>query len=285
MNGIIIINKEQGLTSRDVVNKLIKILNTKKIGHTGTLDPIAKGVLVVTVGRATKLCELLTSEYKEYIATMKLGIETDTLDITGNTIKEKEYNVNIDKIKEVLNSFLGKSIQEVPKYSAIKINGKKLYEYARNNINIEVPKREIDIKSIDLISYKEDTITFKCTVSKGTYIRSLIRDIAYKLNTVGTMTDLIRTKQGNFAIENSNTIEDIENNNYKLITYEQALNNYEIVNIDDNTYNKVKNGGIINKEFKNKIALLKYKDDIIAIYKEYVKDVTKAKPYIMLITN
>ncbi len=285
MNGIIIINKEQGLTSRDVVNKLTKILNTKKIGHTGTLDPIAKGVLVVTVGRATKLCELLTSEYKEYIATMKLGIETDTLDITGNTIKEKEYNVNVDKIKEVLKSFLGKSIQEVPKYSAIKINGKKLYEYARNNIDIEVPKREIDIKSIDLISYKEDTITFKCTVSKGTYIRSLIRDIAYKLNTVGTMTDLIRTKQGNFAIENSNTIEDIENNNYKLITYEQALNNYEIVNIDDNTYNKVKNGGIINKDFKNKIALLKYKDDIIAIYKEYVKDVTKAKPYIMLITN
>jgi len=285
MNGIIIINKEQGLTSRDVVNKLIKILNTKKIGHTGTLDPIAKGVLVVTVGRATKLCELLTSEYKEYIATMKLGIETDTLDITGNTIKEKEYNVNVDKIKEVLNSFLGKSIQEVPKYSAIKINGKKLYEYARNNIEVKVPKREIDIKSIDLISYKEDTITFKCTVSKGTYIRSLIRDIAYKLNTVGTMTDLIRTKQGNFAIENSNTIEDIENNNYKLITYEQALNNYEIVNIDDNTYNKVKNGGIINKDFKNKIALLKYKDDIIAIYKEYVKDVTKAKPYIMLITN
>ena len=285
MNGIIIINKEQGLTSRDVVNKLIKILNTKKIGHTGTLDPIAKGVLVVTVGRATKLCELLTSEYKEYIATMKLGIETDTLDITGNTIKEKEYSVNIDKIKEVLNSFLGKSIQEVPKYSAIKINGKKLYEYARNNIDIEVPKREIDIKSIDLISYKEDTISFKCTVSKGTYIRSLIRDIAYKLNTVGTMTDLIRTKQGNFDIENSNTIEDIENNNYKLITYEQALNNYEIVNIDDNTYNKVKNGGIINKEFKNKIALLKYKDDIIAIYKEYNKDVTKAKPYIMLITN
>ena len=285
MNGIIIINKEQGLTSRDVVNKLIKILNTKKIGHTGTLDPIAKGVLVVTVGRATKLCELLTSEYKEYIATMKLGIETDTLDITGNTIKEKEYSVNIDKIKEVLNSLLGKSIQEVPKYSAIEINGKKLYEYARNNIDIEVPKREIDIKSIDLISYKEDTISFKCTVSKGTYIRSLIRDIAYKLNTVGTMTDLIRTKQGNFDIENSNTIEDIENNNYKLITYEQALNNYEIVNIDDNTYNKVKNGGIINKEFKNKIALLKYKDDIIAIYKEYNKDVTKAKPYIMLITN
>ena len=285
MNGIIIINKEQGLTSRDVVNKLIKILNTKKIGHTGTLDPIAKGVLVVTIGRATKLCELLTSEYKEYIATMKLGIETDTLDITGNTIKEKEYNVNVDKIKEVLNSFLGKSIQEVPKYSAIKINGKKLYEYARNNIDIEVPKREIDIKSIDLISYKEDTITFKCLVSKGTYIRSLIRDIAYKLNTVGTMTELIRTKQGSFNIEDSYTLKDIENDNYKLISYEKALNKYEIITIDDNTYNKVKDGSIINKTFKNKIALLKYKDEIVAIYQEYSKDKNKAKPYIMLITN
>ena len=285
MNGIIIINKEQGLTSRDVVNKLIKILNTKKIGHTGTLDPIAKGVLVVTVGRATKLCELLTSEYKEYIATMKLGIETDTLDITGNTIKEKEYNVNVDKIKEVLNSFLGKSIQEVPKYSAIKINGKKLYEYARNNIDIEVPKREIDIKSIDLISYKEDTITFKCLVSKGTYIRSLIRDIAYKLNTVGTMTELIRTKQGQFNIEDSYTLKDIENDNYKLISYEKALNKYEIITIDDITYNKVKDGSIINKTFKNKIALLKYKDEIVAIYQEYSKDKNKAKPYVMLISK
>lgn len=285
MNGILIINKEKDYTSRDVVNKLIKILHTNKIGHTGTLDPIATGVLVVTIGKATKLCDILTSEYKEYIATMKLGIETDTLDITGKIIAEKDYNVNEDKIKEVLNSFLGKSIQEVPKYSAIKVNGHKLYEYARNNIDIEVPKREIDIKSIDLISYKEDTITFKCLVSKGTYIRSLIRDIAYKLNTVGTMTELIRTKQGQFNIEDSYTLKDIENNNYKLISYEKALNKYEIITIDDNTYNKVKDGSIINKTFKNKIALLKYKDEIVAIYQEYSKDKNKAKPYVMLISK
>ena len=285
MNGILIINKEKDYTSRDVVNKLIKILHTNKIGHTGTLDPIATGVLVVTIGKATKLCDILTSEYKEYIATMKLGIETDTLDITGNIIAEKEYNVTEDNIKKVLKSFLGKSIQEVPKYSAIKVNGHKLYEYARNNKSIELPKREIDIKTIDLISYKDNLITFKCLVSKGTYIRSLIRDIAYKLNTVGTMTELIRTKQGRFNIEDSYTLKDIENNNYKLISYEEALNKYEIIIIDDNIYNKVKDGSIINKTFKNKIALLKYKDEIVAIYQEYSKDKNKAKPYVMLISK
>ena len=285
MNGILIINKEKDYTSRDVVNKLIKILHTNKIGHTGTLDPLATGVLVVTIGRATKLCNLLTSEYKEYIATMKLGIETDTLDITGKVVKEKDFKVNEEQIKEVLNSFLGHSIQEVPKYSAIKIKGKKLYDYARNNIDVELPKREIDIKNIELMAYNKNLITFKCLVSKGTYIRSLVRDIAYKLNTVGTMTELIRTKQGNFSIEDSYTLEDIENNNYKLISYEEALNNYEIINIDENTYYKVLDGSIINKKFKNRIALLKYKDDIIAIYQEYNKDKTKAKPYVMLITK
>ena len=276
MNGILIINKEKDYTSRDVVNKLIKILHTNKIGHTGTLDPIATGVLVVTIGRATKLCDLLTSEYKEYIATMKLGIETDTLDITGNIINEKKYDVNEEQIKEVLNSFLGKSIQEVPKYSAVKVNGRKLYEYARSNIDVELPKREIDIKTIDFISYKNDLITFKCLVSKGTYIRSLIRDIAYKLNTLGTMTELIRTKQGDFKIEDSYTIEDIENNKYKVISYEEALSNYEIININEDLYNKVLNGSIITNTFKG---------DIVAVYQEYDKDKTKAKPYVMLITK
>ncbi len=282
MNGILIVNKEKDYTSRDVVNKLIKILNTKKIGHTGTLDPIATGVLVVTIGKATKLCDLLTSEYKEYIATMKLGIETDTLDITGSITKEEDYNITEDQIKEVLNSFLGNSMQEVPLYSAIKVNGKKLYEYARKNIKIELPKREINIKKIDLISYKDDLITFKCLVSKGTYIRSLIRDIAYKLNTVATMTKLIRTKQGIFNIEDSYTIDDIASNNYKIISYEEALSNYEIINIDDNLYKQVSNGAIIPKIFKNDKALIKYKDTIIAIYQTYDKDITKAKPYIML---
>lgn len=131
MNGILLVNKPTNFTSRDVVNKLSKILHTKKIGHTGTLDPIATGVLVICIGESTKLCELLTSEYKEYIATIKLGIKTDTLDITGNITEEKDFNINENQIKEVLNSFLGKSVQTTPIYSAVKINGKKLYEYAR----------------------------------------------------------------------------------------------------------------------------------------------------------
>ena len=173
MNGILLINKPIDFTSRDVVNKLTKILKTKKIGHTGTLDPIATGVLVICVGNTTKLCELLTSEYKEYVATIKLGIKTDTLDTTGNIIEEKEYNVNEEQIKEVLNSFLGTSIQTTPIYSAVKVNGKKLYEYAREGKEVELPKREINITHIELISFKDDEIKFKTTVSNGTYIRAL----------------------------------------------------------------------------------------------------------------
>ncbi len=274
MNGIIIINKEQGLTSRDVVNKLIRILNTKKIGHTGTLDPIAKGVLVVTVGRATKLCELLTSEYKEYIATMKLGIETDTLDITGNTIKEKEYNVNVDKIKEVLNSFLGKSIQEVPKYSAIKVNGKRLYEYARENIDVELPRIKVSIKDIELLDYGIDFIKIKCLVSKGTYIRSLIRDICKELKVLGCMSDLIRTKQGTFSIDNSWTLEDISNNNFKSLTLEDVLKITKI-ELDDNLYKKVVNGNKIIAKYNGYVLFQKKEQDIALYYFENGEGVLK----------
>ncbi len=282
MNGILLVNKPKDYTSRDIVNKLTKIFNTKKIGHTGTLDPIAEGVLVITIGKCTKLCDILTSTYKEYIATIKLGIKTDTEDITGNILEQKEYNLKEEQIKEVLHSFLGKSIQEVPIYSAIKVNGKKLYEYARNNIKVELPKREIDIKEIELISFNKDEIVFKTTVSKGTYIRSLIRDICTKLNTIGTMSSLIRTKQGKFNIEESYTLEDINNNKYKLLPPEEVLNDLETIDIDEKLYKLVNNGAVINKIFKNNIACLKYQNKIIAIYQEYTKDNSKAKPYIML---
>ena len=150
MNGILVVNKPDNYTSRDVVNIIGGILKTKKIGHTGTLDPIATGVLVVCIGNTTKLCELLTSEYKEYIATIKLGIKTDTLDTTGTIIETKDYNVSKNQIKEVLNTFLGTSIQTTPIYSAVKVNGKKLYEYAREGIQVELPKREINITNIEL---------------------------------------------------------------------------------------------------------------------------------------
>lgn len=283
MNGILLINKPIDYTSRDVVNKLTRILKTKKIGHTGTLDPIATGVLVVCVGNTTKLCELLTSEYKEYIATIKLGIKTDTLDTTGTIIEEKDYNVTEEQIIEVLNSFLGDSIQTTPIYSAVKVNGKKLYEYAREGIEVELPKRNINISNIELISYKDDEIKFKTTVSKGTYIRALIDDICTKLNTVGTMSSLIRTKQGQFTLEQTFTLEDIENGKYELISIEKALSEIETITIDEELYNKVKNGSIIPKEFNNDYANLLYNNKIVAIYKTYDKDNTLAKPFKMFI--
>ena len=283
MNGILVVNKPADCTSRDIVNKLNKIFKTKKIGHTGTLDPIATGVLVICIGKCTKLCDLLTSEYKEYIATIKLGTKTDTLDITGNILETKKVpKLTKEDIKEVLNSFLGTSIQETPIYSAVKVNGKKLYEYAREGIDVELPKREINIKEIELISYDKDEIVFKTTVSKGTYIRALINDICTKLNTVGTMSNLVRTKQGDFSIEESYTIEDIENSNYKLLTVEEILSSLEQINIKDDLIGIVSNGGVINKIFKNDIACLRYNNKIIAIYKTYEKDKGKAKPYIML---
>ena len=283
MNGILLVNKPIDFTSRDVVNKLTKILKTKKVGHTGTLDPIATGVLVVCVGNTTKLCELLTSEHKEYIATIKLGIKTDTLDTTGTIIEKKDYNVTEEQIIEVLNSFLGDSIQTTPIYSAVKVNGKKLYEYAREGIEVELPKRNINISDIELLSYKDDEIKFKTTVSKGTYIRALIDDICTKLNTVGTMSSLIRTKQGQFTLEQTFTLEDIENGKYELISIEKALSEIETITINEELYNKVKNGSIIPKTFNNDYANLLYNNKIVAIYKTYDKDNTLAKPFKMFI--
>lgn len=286
MNGILIVNKPQNYTSRDIVNIISKKLNTKKVGHTGTLDPIAEGVLVVPIGRALKISELLTSEKKEYIAKVILGYETDMLDITGKEIKRNIPNVDKDKLIEVLNSFIGKYNQEVPMYSAVKVNGRKLYEYARSNIQITPPSKIVEIYSISLLEgpiYKDDTVEFtmKCEVSKGTYIRSLIRDIAYKLSTYGTMKELIRTKQGSFLLEDAFTLEDIQKDNYKLLSIKEALPNIKITKIDDKTLKQVKNGMVLDKFFEEEISLLVDKDGReIAIYKDIGN--VKVKPYKMI---
>ncbi len=266
MNGILIVNKSEGFTSRDVVNKLSKIFNTKKIGHTGTLDPIAKGVLVVVIGKYTKLCEDLTQTFKEYIATFKLGILTDTLDITGKILDEKDVTVTEEEIRNVIASYKCVYDQEVPIYSSVKINGKKLYEYARNGENVVLPKRKVDIKNIEIIDINKDIVKIKCLVSKGTYIRSLIRDIGSSLNTFATMTDLIRIKQGIFDIRDSYTLEDIENGNYKLIDIEDVM---DICVIDDNTYLKdVTNGVKLKLDIENKYILFKHEGNNIALYKK-----------------
>lgn len=283
MNGVILINKPKDFTSRDVVNIISRELNTKKIGHTGTLDPIATGVLALCVGNCTKLVDLITAYNKEYIAEIILGIETDTLDITGNIVNSCEINVTNKQIEEVLNTFIGKQRQEVPKYSAIKINGKKLYEYARNNIDIELPLRDIEIFNIELINYTDNKITIKCNVSKGTYIRSLVRDIGTKLNTYATMSNLIRTKQGDFNIEDCNTIDDIKNNNYKLLSIEEVLKNFSSVVVNRELELKIRNGALIDKFFRgDKVLILNEDMEVLAIYQTYDKDNMMAKPYKML---
>lgn len=266
MNGILIVNKSEGFTSRDVVNKLSKIFNTKKIGHTGTIDPIAKGVLVVVIGKYTKLCEDLTQTFKEYIATFKLGILTDTLDITGEILDEKDVTVSEEEIRNVIASYKCVYDQEVPIYSSVKINGRKLYEYARNGEYVVLPKRKVDIKNIEVIDINKDIVKIKCLVSKGTYIRSLIRDIGSSLNTFATMTDLIRIKQGIFDIRDSYTLEDIENGNYKLIDIEDVMDIYVIEN---DTYLKdVTNGVKLKLDIENKYILFKHEGNNIALYKK-----------------
>ena len=264
---ILSVYKESNMTSRDVCNIISKHFKTKKVGHTGTLDPLACGLLIVCTNKDTKLVDILTAKKKEYIATIKLGIKTDTLDITGNIIEKKDYNFTKEELINVLNSFLGKSKQEVPLYSAVKIHGRKLYEYARNNINIELPVRDIEIYNIELLEYKKDLITFKVEVSKGTYIRSLINDICTKLNTVGVMSYLLRTKQGDFLVDNSNKLDDILNDNYKVITYEEVFKNYPTINLNEEEYYKVINGVKMNFNIKDDIIALKYSNKYIALYK------------------
>ena len=267
MNQLLVVNKDKYKTSRDIINELNNIFSTKKIGHTGTLDPIATGVLVCVFGKYTKLVDLITSYDKEYIAEIKLGIKTDTSDITGNIIEEKECVITEEQIKDVFNSFPLNYEQTVPKYSAVKINGKKLYEYARNNIDIKLPTRKVNIYSLELISFKDDIITFKTNVSKGTYIRSLIEDICNNLNVIGTMNNLIRTKQGNFKLENSYTLKDIKNGNYKTLNIKEFLD-YPVVELNSDMYKQVSNGAKINNTFNIKDRVIfTYNNEDIAIYK------------------
>ena len=211
MDGIIIVDKGKGYTSRDVVNSIESLLNTKKVGHGGTLDPIATGVLVVAVGNGLKILEFLSNKEKEYIATVKLGIETDTLDVTGKTVYKKDnYFLSITTLDEVLKSFIGKYEQTVPLYSSVKVGGQRLYKYARENIPVSLPKREVEIYSLELISCNQEEFVIKAVVSKGTYIRSLIRDIGEKLDIPCTMKELRRTRQGEFTLEDDKTLEEFE---------------------------------------------------------------------------
>ena len=265
-SGVIVVNKTSGITSFDVVHEISKMLGIKRIGHTGTLDPLAEGVLVVTIGKATKIAELLTAAYKEYQAGVLLGLETDTLDITGSIINSKIVPDDLP-IEETLNSFKKTYLQEVPIYSAVKVNGKKLYDYARENKQVELPSKEVTIKEITLLSTDRNTFIFKTTVSKGCYIRSLIRDIGKSLNTYATMTNLIRTKQGKFTLKDSASLKDVLSGKYKLLKVEEVLD-YKVEKVDTLTEKKIKTGQKLPNTYNinDKVIFLNQNNELLGIY-------------------
>lgn len=245
MNGILIINKPKGYTSHDIVNILRKELNTKKVGHTGTLDPNATGVLPILIGQATKISKYLIEHNKTYIAELKLGEKSTTGDTEGEIIEKRTVpHLNQKQVEDTLQSFLGKQLQTPPVYSSIKINGKKAYEYARNGEYVEIPAREIDIIDISLIKFENDTITYKVKCSKGTYIRVLCEDIAKKLGTVGLMSNLTRTEINEFNINESYTLEDIKNKekHLSLISIEEVFKEKERIDLDGRKTNLFLNG-------------------------------------------
>ena len=272
MDGIILINKPKNYTSRDIVNIVGLSLHTKKVGHTGTLDPLASGVLVICVNKGTKLVELLTQDTKEYVAEITLGIETDTYDLEGKVLKDIEVIKTKEEVETALKKLVGTYSQEVPIYSSVKINGKKLYEYARNNEEVVLPKRDVTITSLELLSYKvmsgKTIFEVKCNVSKGTYIRSLVQDIAKELDTVGVMSALLRTREGIFNLEDCSTIEEFKTGNYKLIKVKDALKNYLTVEASNDLYKSVINGVKINYETDEDYILFTKEDNPICLYKK-----------------
>ena len=261
MDGIIIINKTKGCTSHDIVYKIKKMLN-KKVGHTGTLDPMAEGVLPILIGKGTQLSKYLINHDKKYIVELQLGIKTDTADSEGKIIEEKTVNktkLSKENITNVLQTFIGKQEQIPPIYSAIKVNGKKLYEYARKGQEVELKPRQIEIYDIKLIDYSMDEkqIKFEVFCGKGTYIRSLCEDIATKFETFGYMKSLKRTQVGNFKIDNSITIEElknlIENNENddilknKIITVEEIFEKFQSINLDEKKLEMFLNGVMLTQ--------------------------------------
>lgn len=286
MDGVLVIDKEKGYTSRDIVNLVGKSLKTKKVGHTGTLDPLATGVLVVCVNKATKLVELLTNHDKEYIADITFGIETDTLDSTGTVLKEENTNFSKEEIEKVLKQYEKEYDQTVPMYSAVKINGRKLYEYAREKEQINLPSRKVKIYQIDLLNYRQidnkTHIQIQCQVSKGTYIRSLIRDIAASLNTVAIMADLRRTKVGKFTLDDAITLKELEHNSFKIHSIEEILNQYPIVEVDNSLEFKIKNGCKIPNDYNEQYVVFKNSQEVLALYKS---EEGILKPYKMFVRS
>lgn len=260
-NGILNIDKPQGITSHDVVDIVRKIFPGIKVGHTGTLDPIATGVLPICIGKATKLSDELLSENKVYKVKMLLGVETDTYDITGKIVFANTLNEDEIYIRERIKRFIGKSSQIPPIYSAIKIKGKKAYEYARNGENVSLKPREIEIFNIDDIdvNLRKRQVSFVVSCTKGTYIRSLVHDIGIKLGCGATMIELKRLKTGDFDINDSIDLYEFLNLEYldmldKIVSIEELYKDSKKINLKDKDYDKFLNGIAIKTDVPNGIV-------------------------------
>ena len=263
MDGIILINKEKNITSRDVCNMVSQKLNIKRVGHCGTLDPIATGLMIICVNEGCKIQELLMNHDKDYIAKVKIGIKTDTYDITGNIIERKnDIKLSKDVLIKTLNSFTPSYEQKVPIYSAIKVNGKKLYEYARENKKVDIPTHQVNIYNIKLLDLTNDYFTFFVSVSSGTYIRSLINDIGNKLNVPLTMEALERTRVGEFKLQDASNID-----NLSIIPIINALNIFKIdIKNNNDLIKKISNGVKIENIYNQDKVLFNIENIPLAIY-------------------
>ncbi len=251
MNGVVIVNKPQGFTSHDVVAKLRGIYKTRRIGHSGTLDPMATGVLPVFIGRATRAVEYATGHDKVYRAQLKLGISTDTQDITGEVIKECAACVSRDEFLSAANTQIGEIEQIPPMYSAIKVGGKKLYELARDGVEVERKARKITVYSIEVEDFSPPFATLVLSVSKGTYIRTICADIGEKLGCGAALTSLCRLQSGNFKLCDAHTIEEIQEKGEELLSPVDSLFiEYPSVTIDEKGTKKARNGAEVETTLK-----------------------------------
>ena len=263
MDGVLLVHKPAGMTSHDVVNRIRKIFHTKKVGHCGTLDPEATGILVLCIGKATKALQFLMSETKEYQATLVLGQATDTYDASGQVVDQKTFQ-GVFNVDNVLQSFVGLQEQLPPMYSAIKVNGKKLYEYARNHEKVEVQPRSIVIHRIKLIDQHDQFITFRVQCSKGTYIRSLCVDIGQKLGYPAHMQKLVRLASGHFRLENCFSLEDIEQGHYHMLSLEEAFQHFEHYVVEDAQI--VYHGKKIKSDIDHQVVVCNQEGQVLAVY-------------------
>ena len=272
MEGIILVNKPKGISSFDVIRKLKKILKTKKIGHTGTLDPLATGLMLICVGKATKLASDLEAKNKVYLADFEIGYATDTYDIEGKRIAENLIDISKDNLELSLKKFIGGIKQVPPMYSAIKIDGNKLYHLARKGIEIERPERDVTIEYINLLDFKDNKAKIETKVSKGCYIRSLIYDIGLDLGTYATMTELQRINVGEYSLINSYTLEQMEemaqNNDFSFLNSVEDVFSYEKYNLEtEKELTLFKNGNTvkIKDNLENKKYRVYYQDEFLGL--------------------